>query len=77
MSMPAGRRQDHREGGGDAVLGPSIRFPGGYRWNSTGVLIPEFWSRIENYTAPGPRLWPEGTEEAHVLVGTVKTSKDE
>ncbi|KAH7139085.1 glycosyl hydrolase family 61-domain-containing protein [Dendryphion nanum] len=65
------------EGGGDAILGPSIRFPGGYRWNSTGVLIPEFWSRITNYTAPGPKLWPEGTEEEHVLVGTVKTSKDE
>ncbi|KAF1846998.1 lytic polysaccharide monooxygenase [Cucurbitaria berberidis CBS 394.84] len=56
--------------------GPTIRFPGGYQWNSTGVLIPEFWSRITNYTAAGPKLWPEGTLEAHVLDGTKKTGAD-
>lgn len=28
------------------VLQPSIKFPGGYKWNSTGVLIPGFWSMI-------------------------------
>ncbi|KAF2825768.1 hypothetical protein CC86DRAFT_293694 [Ophiobolus disseminans] len=61
---------------GAGVPGPTIRFPGGYQWNSTGVLIPQFWSRIANYTAPGPRIWPEGTEEAHVLDGTRKTGAD-
>jgi hypothetical protein len=59
-------------GGREEVPGPTIRFPGGYQWNSTGVLIPEFWSKITNYTSPGPRLWPEGTREEHVLDGRVK-----
>ena len=63
-------------GAGSGVPGPTIKFPGGYQWNSTGVLIPEFWSKIANYTAPGPKLWPEGTSEAHVLDGTKKTSAD-
>lgn len=59
-------------GNGEGVLGPMIKLPGGYQWNSTGVLIPEFWSKITNYTAPGPKLWPEGTLEQHVLVGERK-----
>lgn len=59
-------------GNGTGPLSPAVRFPGGYRWNSPGVLIPEFWSRITNYTAPGPRLWPEGTPEVHVLDGNKK-----
>jgi hypothetical protein len=63
-------------GSGKGMLGLGIRFPGGYRWNSTGVLIPEFWSKIKNYTAPGPKLWPEGTREAHVLDGVRKTGAD-
>lgn len=63
-------------GNGAGVLEPVIKFPGGYQWNSTGILIPEFWSRITNYTAPGLRLWPEGTVEAHVLDGTKKTGAD-
>ncbi|KAF1921516.1 glycosyl hydrolase family 61-domain-containing protein [Ampelomyces quisqualis] len=63
-------------GGGARVPGPTLKFPGGYQWNSTGVLIPQFWSLITNYTAPGPKLWPEGTNEAHVLDGTKKTSPD-
>jgi hypothetical protein len=64
------------EGSGTGVPGPTIRFPGGYQWNSTGVLIPEFWSKITNYTAAGPALWPAGTKEAHVLDGTKKTGAD-
>lgn len=60
-------------GNGNGILVPTIRFPGGYKWDSPGVLIPEFWSKIQNYTAPGPKLWPEGTEELHVLKGTYKT----
>ncbi|KAF2851451.1 lytic polysaccharide monooxygenase [Plenodomus tracheiphilus IPT5] len=63
-------------GVGTGVPGPTIRFPGGYRWNSVGVLIPEFWSRMENYTAPGPVLWPKGVVEAHVLDGTRKVGAD-
>jgi hypothetical protein len=64
--------QIHVTGNGEGVLGPSIRFPGGYAWNSTGVLIPGFWSKIENYTAAGPALWPAGTREAHILDGVRK-----
>ncbi|KAF2703364.1 lytic polysaccharide monooxygenase [Pleomassaria siparia CBS 279.74] len=56
-------------GEGKDLPGPTIRFPGGYQWNSTGVLIPEFWSKITNYTAAGPELWPKGTAEEHVLLG--------
>jgi hypothetical protein len=63
-------------GTGTGVPGPTIRFPGGYQWNSTGVLIPEFWSKITNYTAAGPALWPVGTREAHVLNGIKKTGAD-
>jgi hypothetical protein len=63
-------------GSGTGVLSPTIKFPGGYQWNSTGVLIPQFWSKIANYTAAGPRLWPAGTLEAHALDGTTKTSPD-
>ncbi|KAF2646075.1 hypothetical protein P280DRAFT_524742 [Massarina eburnea CBS 473.64] len=59
-------------GGGKGVPGPTIKFPGGYKWDSPGVLIPGFWSQITNYTSPGPKLWPEGTPEEHVLVGKVK-----
>ncbi|KAF1949845.1 hypothetical protein CC80DRAFT_520297 [Byssothecium circinans] len=59
-------------GGGNGVPGPTIKFPDGYKWDSPGVFIPEFWSKITNYTSPGPKLWPEGTREEHVLVGKVK-----
>ncbi|KAF2681615.1 lytic polysaccharide monooxygenase [Lentithecium fluviatile CBS 122367] len=59
-------------GNGQGIPGPTIQFPGSYRWNSTGVLIPEFWSRITNYTSPGPKLWPQGTDEDHVLRGKIK-----
>lgn len=63
-------------GSGTGMPGPSIKFPGGYQWNSPGVLIPQFWSQITNYTAPGPALWPMGVQEAHVLDGTKKTNPD-
>jgi hypothetical protein len=60
------------EGNGTGIPGPTIKFPGGYHWDSPGVLIPEFWSKITNYTSPGPKLWPEGTQESYVLDGMVK-----
>lgn len=59
-------------GNGTGVLSPTVQFPGTYTANSTGVLIPEIWSKIKNYTSPGPKLWPEGTEISHVLDGKVK-----
>ena len=59
-------------GNGTGLPGPTIRYPGGYQWDSPGVLIPEFWSKITNYTSPGPKLWPEGMQESHVLDGTLK-----
>lgn len=59
-------------GNGTALPGPTIKFPGGYTTTSTGILIPKLWSQIANYTSPGPELWPEGTQETHVLDGVVK-----
>jgi hypothetical protein len=38
--------------GSRQILGPTVKFPGGYLWNSTGVLIPEFWSKSELYLTP-------------------------
>lgn len=32
-------------GGGEGILSPTVKFPGGYKWDSPGVLIPEFWSK--------------------------------
>lgn len=49
------------------VPGPLVKFPGAYVNTSPGVLIPDFWTKIRNYTMPGPELWPEGTEEQHVV----------
>jgi len=60
------------KGKNEVLPPPTIQFPGGYAWNSTGVLITEFWSKITNYTAPGPKLWSEGTAEQHVLDGMRK-----
>ncbi|KAI1475148.1 glycoside hydrolase family 61 protein [Daldinia sp. EC12] len=48
-------------------LGPLVKIPGVYRGDEPGVLIPVFWSFLTNYTAPGPALWPEGTQEQHVV----------
>ncbi|KAI2618120.1 lytic polysaccharide monooxygenase [Hypoxylon sp. NC1633] len=50
----------------DQGIGPLTKVPGVYRGNEPGVLIPVFWSYLTNYTAPGPPLWPEGTQEQHV-----------
>ncbi|KAL5385168.1 hypothetical protein DPSP01_004978 [Paraphaeosphaeria sporulosa] len=61
-------------GNGTGLPAPTIRIPGEYTENSTGILIPMIWSKITDYTSPGPRLWPEGTEEAHMLDGKVKES---
>ncbi|ORY11221.1 glycosyl hydrolase family 61-domain-containing protein [Clohesyomyces aquaticus] len=43
-------------GNGDGSPGPLIEFPREYHWISPGVLILAFWSRLSNYTAPGPSL---------------------
>ncbi|KAI0099350.1 glycosyl hydrolase family 61-domain-containing protein [Daldinia grandis] len=56
--------EEEEEGEGD--LGPLVKIPGVYRGDEPGVLIPVFWSFLTNYTAPGPALWPEGTQEQHV-----------
>lgn len=61
-------------GNGTGLPGPTIKIPGDYTANSTGILIPKLWSQITNYTSPGPDLWPKGTSEAHVLDGKVKQS---
>lgn len=51
--------------GGTDSVGPLVEFPGAYDKTSPGVLIPDFWTKIRNYTMPGPGLWPEGTEVQH------------
>lgn len=55
------------EGAAPGVLGPLVEFPGAYDNTSPGVLIPDFWTKIRDYTMPGPELWPEGTEVQHVV----------
>lgn len=52
---------------GTGVLGPLVEFPGAYENTSPGVLIPDFWTKIRDYTMPGPELWPEGTEVQHFV----------
>ncbi|ORY56615.1 glycosyl hydrolase family 61-domain-containing protein [Pseudomassariella vexata] len=54
-------------GDGKGVLGPLVRIPGVYNDTEPGVLIPEFWSYMTNYTLPGPELWPEGMEVQHMV----------
>ncbi|KAF2181895.1 lytic polysaccharide monooxygenase, partial [Zopfia rhizophila CBS 207.26] len=51
--------------GGSGSLGPLVKFPGAYMWDTPGVFTPVFWSFLMNYTAPGPALWPNGTQEQH------------
>ncbi|KAI4601057.1 hypothetical protein KJ359_012244 [Pestalotiopsis sp. 9143b] len=54
-------------GNGTGVLAPAVRIPGLYNDTTPGVLIPEFWTKITDYTEPGPALWPEGTQTQHVV----------
>jgi hypothetical protein len=61
-------------GSGTELPGPTIKIPGTYTANSTGILLLKIWSQITNYTNPGPNLWPERVQEAHVLDGKVKQS---
>ncbi|KAI1394366.1 glycoside hydrolase [Hypoxylon trugodes] len=53
--------------GESAEFGPLVKIPGVYKGDEPGVLIPVFWSSLTNYTTPGPALWPEGTQEQHVV----------
>ncbi|KAK6085859.1 glycosyl hydrolase family 61 [Seiridium cupressi] len=46
-------------GNGTGVLSPLMKI--------SGVLIPDFWRNITNYTEPGPALWPEGSRTQHVV----------
>lgn len=57
---------DEGIGGRGREIGPLVRIPGVYRADEPGVLIPTFWSALTRYVAPGPKLWPPGTEEQHV-----------
>jgi hypothetical protein len=47
-------------------LGPLVNIPGVYHGDEPGVLIPQFWSGLKEYTTPGPALWPPGALEEHV-----------
>ena len=52
---------------GTGTLGPLVNFPGAYTSITPGVLIPDFWTYIRNYTVLGPALWPAGTKISHVV----------
>ncbi|KAI1085012.1 glycoside hydrolase [Whalleya microplaca] len=54
-------------GSGVGEIGPVAKIPGLYSGYEPGVLIPVFWSFLTNYTSPGPTLWPEGTQEQHLV----------
>ncbi|KAK6197752.1 hypothetical protein LQW54_010590 [Pestalotiopsis sp. IQ-011] len=54
-------------GSGTGVLAPAVKIPGLYNDTTPGVLIPDFWTKITDYTEPGPALWPEGTQTQHVV----------
>lgn len=54
-------------GNGTGTPGPLVKIPGVYTPTTPGVLIPDFWSFIRNYTVPGPEMWPAGTKETHVI----------
>ncbi|KAH6659631.1 glycoside hydrolase [Truncatella angustata] len=54
-------------GDGTGVPAPLVSIPGVYSDTTPGVLIPDFWTRITNYTEPGPELWPPGTQTQHVV----------
>lgn len=54
------------DGSADGDEGETVKFPGAYTGFEPGVLIPIFWSMLTNYTAPGPALWPVGTQEEHL-----------
>lgn len=51
----------------DSPAAPTVRIPGVYNDTTPGVLIPDFWTRITDYTPPGPELWPRGTQVQHVV----------
>lgn len=54
-------------GNGTGKLEPTVKIPGLYNNTTPGVLIPDFWTKITNYTEPGPSLWPEGTQTQHLV----------
>ncbi|KAF3021951.1 hypothetical protein E8E14_009482 [Neopestalotiopsis sp. 37M] len=54
-------------GNGTGTLEPTVKIPGLYYNTTPGVLIPDFWTKITNYTEPGPSLWPKGTQTQHVV----------
>ena len=44
-----------------------MNFPGAYTSITPGVLIPDFWTYIRNYTVPGRALWSARTKISHVV----------
>ncbi|ETS83233.1 hypothetical protein PFICI_05109 [Pestalotiopsis fici W106-1] len=62
-------------GNGTGRLEPTVKIPGLYNNTTPGVLIPDFWTKITNYTEPGPALWPKGTQTQHVVKQLGDTSK--
>ena len=55
------------ESSGTGTPGPLVKIPGMYTPTTPGVLIPDRYTYILNYTAPGPAMWPEGTTELRAV----------
>ena len=53
------------QNGGSRALTPTVKFPGAYTGNEPGILFQLYWPTPTSYTAPGPALWPPGTQEKH------------
>lgn len=54
-------------GNGDGIIGPLVQIPGWYQANDPGILLPTAWERLTTYSTPGPPLWPESSQEQHVV----------
>ncbi|KAF2004779.1 lytic polysaccharide monooxygenase, partial [Amniculicola lignicola CBS 123094] len=52
-----------------ANLDSAVKIPGLYTVDEPGILINIYYPVPTNYTAPGPALWPLGTEEVHTVAG--------
>ena len=55
-------------GSGKGTPGPLVKLPGAYTGYEAGILVNMYWPPLRNYTAPGPKTWPNGCEDHSVNV---------
>jgi hypothetical protein len=63
-------------GSGNGNPGPLVKFPGAYTGYEPGVLISLWWPPVRNYTAPGPKTWPNACEDHKVNVNGKSSDGD-